>query len=863
MPSKYSSNGHYYELNSFPSSFYVGIGENTTNQWQEATSISSASYYRGLQGYLATITDSGENDFVASVVGEDVAYLGASDASSQGSFKWVTGPEAGLALSYSNWYPGEPSNSRFGTEPSLSAEDAITISNDSKWLGRWWDSPAYYGEILGTNNRKFVTEYGGLTPTYSVSSSADSVNEGGSLTFTIDTTNVEWGTSLAYSISGMSTTDLSSGVLSGTANVVKNGNNGRATVSISLAEDSVTEGSETLTFSVQDRLSSVSVNDTSTGSVTEAMTSAAPTFTISTTTSSVDEGSQVSFEVSTTNVAEGTALTYVISGISDVDLDEDALTGSILVSSDGKAQKSFSIANDLLTEGSETLTFEIKDQSASVVINDTSLTSDRNTNLNLNTTYEFTSDRYYYDSWTSNYQEINSLVFSPGIHMLTWHWLTLKKNNTDINYSFNLDPSLNTADYSSASDWISSHQPLSASYYDTVHGMLDYVDSITGLNHVYTENHNEADLFFLFGTDTTQNSWGAYANGNEISRQQELNYDDNYWYFTNIDYEKYIVLNQESFSIETPPAPHQWRFQTILHEIGHVLGLNHPHEDMILDSSLDNTDITVMSYKKMHPHKTEFQPLDIQALHFLYGGDGVGGTYGVLGKEPDIDSNPSESYLVYAGLEDLYALDAADFVKERETKMELTLNTQNQSFLATSQKTKLDVSGSKESYTIEKVGSAWQISGSDIGTDTLSGFKRLEFSDGTLAIDIDAGDTAGQAYRLYQAAFARTPDMPGVAYHMNDMEGNGLALENVANNFIASPEFKTKYGENPSDDVFIDLLYQNVLGRSADADGLAFYTNHFTAGTMTRAAALIGFAESPENVSLVAPQIEDGIWLAS
>ena len=80
---------------------------------------------------------------------------------------------------------------------------------------------------------------------------------------------------------------------------------------------------------------------------------------------------------------------------------------------------------------------------------------------------------------------------------------------------------------------------------------------------------------------------------------------------------------------------------------------------------------------------------------------------------------------------------------------------------------------------------------------------------------------------------------------------------------MASPEFTTKYGANPSDDVFIDLLYQNVLGRSADDDGLAFYKNHFNEGTMTRAAALIGFAESPENVTLVAPQIEDGIWLAS
>ena len=157
----------------------------------------------------------------------------------------------------------------------------------------------------------------------------------------------------------------------------------------------------------------------------------------------------------------------------------------------------------------------------------------------------------------------------------------------------------------------------------------------------------------------------------------------------------------------------------------------------------------------------------------------------------------------------------------------------------------------------------WTISGTDIGSDTLTGFKRIEFNDGVLALDIDAGDTAGQAYRLYQAAFARTPDMPGVSYHMNDMESNGLVLENIANNFIASPEFKTKYGDSPSDDEFIDLLYQNVLGRSADDDGLAYYTNHFNEGTMTRAAALIGFAESPENVTLVAPQIEDGIWLAS
>ena len=173
----------------------------------------------------------------------------------------------------------------------------------------------------------------------------------------------------------------------------------------------------------------------------------------------------------------------------------------------------------------------------------------------------------------------------------------------------------------------------------------------------------------------------------------------------------------------------------------------------------------------------------------------------------------------------------------------------------------------KSNYTITKANDVTYVTKntgySSTDFDSLISIERLVFTDGTLALDIYAGNTAGQAYRLYQAAFARTPDMPGVSYHMNDMEGNGLALTNVANNFMASPEFTNKYGANTSDDDFINLLYQNVLGRSADSEGLAYYQNHFTAGTMTRAAALIGFAESPENIASVASQIEDGIWLAS
>jgi hypothetical protein len=139
--------------------------------------------------------------------------------------------------------------------------------------------------------------------------------------------------------------------------------------------------------------------------------------------------------------------------------------------------------------------------------------------------------------------------------------------------------------------------------------------------------------------------------------------------------------------------------------------------------------------------------------------------------------------------------------------------------------------------------------------------ERLQFSDGTMAIDVAAGQNAGQAYRLYQAAFARTPDMPGVKYHLNDMESNGLPLWQIASNFLASPEFSSKYGANPNDTQYINALYKNVLNRAPGGSEVAWYQNQFNTKAMDRQAALIGFSESPENVALVGSAIANGIWL--
>lgn len=70
----------------------------------------------GVDGYLATITDAPEEQFVqdafaGSRIGVGVtAWIGLSDAAQENDFQWVTGPDAGTTLTYSDWRTGEPNN---------------------------------------------------------------------------------------------------------------------------------------------------------------------------------------------------------------------------------------------------------------------------------------------------------------------------------------------------------------------------------------------------------------------------------------------------------------------------------------------------------------------------------------------------------------------------------------------------------------------------------------------------------------------------------------------------------------------------------------------------------------------------------
>ena len=61
----------------------------------------------------------------------------------------------------------------------------------------------------------------------------------------------------------------------------------------------------------------------------------------------------------------------------------------------------------------------------------------------------------------------------------------------------------------------------------------------------------------------------------------------------------------------------------------------------------------------------------------------------------------------------------------------------------------------------------------------------------------------------------------------------------------SSSEFIDRYG-SLSNSQYVDLVYQNVLGRAPDSSGRKHWVDGLTAGRNSRGGVMIGFSESPE-----------------
>jgi Domain of unknown function (DUF4214) len=116
--------------------------------------------------------------------------------------------------------------------------------------------------------------------------------------------------------------------------------------------------------------------------------------------------------------------------------------------------------------------------------------------------------------------------------------------------------------------------------------------------------------------------------------------------------------------------------------------------------------------------------------------------------------------------------------------------------------------------------------------------------DSGLSAEVAASARTARTWRLYQAYFLRQPDPGGLDYWLGQSRA-GLSLQAMAFNFERSTEFQLRYG-SLDNGAFVNLVYANVMCRTPDSDGLAYWLNLLNQGAIGRGELMVLFSESAE-----------------
>jgi len=114
---------------------------------------------------------------------------------------------------------------------------------------------------------------------------------------------------------------------------------------------------------------------------------------------------------------------------------------------------------------------------------------------------------------------------------------------------------------------------------------------------------------------------------------------------------------------------------------------------------------------------------------------------------------------------------------------------------------------------------------------------------------VDSEQANAFVERLYDTALDRTGDATGVEYWVNALVNGEKTGSEVAYGFLFSNEFIINHGSSYEE--YVKTLYEAILGREADADGLAYWVDALNNG-MTTEEAFDGFVASAEFADLCA-----------
>lgn len=126
------------------------------------------------------------------------------------------------------------------------------------------------------------------------------------------------------------------------------------------------------------------------------------------------------------------------------------------------------------------------------------------------------------------------------------------------------------------------------------------------------------------------------------------------------------------------------------------------------------------------------------------------------------------------------------------------------------------------------------------GTDALSEIEFLSFGDAAdfnLATQVGIASLSAEEIatfvELYIAYFNRAPDAEGLNF-WGSAFANGFSLESIATLFLDQAETRAAYPDSLSNLDFATQVYNNMLGRTPDQDGLDFWADALDSGGVTR-----------------------------
>ena len=632
----------------------------------------------------------------------------------------------------------------------------------------------------------------------------------------------------------------------------------------------------------------------------------------------INEGAALVTRVTTTNVASGTTLYYSLSGsgITATDFSSGALTGSGIVGSDGTFTFTNTLANDLTTEGTETLNIKLfSDSARSMQVGSTASVSIADT------------------SKAVLYIEINKVANHPEI---PWWWHNMNENASTVegtqefnvvHYECRNAINVNTTllkvgnittvvmDSGNSSVWGADSLDENVEGFSVISGNGDdqvtiklgtdrgesnfshlelrlfsgrdsvYIDRISLLDNAVTGGsfidggdgidtvtiNDTYDNYKLYSSNPIdRNRWElgenrVYRNRFLSSYNSGFTFPDNlrfsdqpaYPQISLFDIEKIIFLDREVLLEKTSPTYTLTPSATSINE--------------------GSTLITTVATTNVASGTTLYYSLSgsgITATDFSAGsltGSGTVSSNGsfsfshTLANDLTTEATETLNIKLFSDASRLQQVGSTASVSIADTSTTLgtptarTVDNLYAKALIAGPLVQTNITGIQINYQFYNIGSGrYGIRQKESAKiDEITGLASISISGTTISISQDIQGVFdqvtgmetqdAQAFRIYNAAFARFPDSSGLRYWINEYKSGISNYRTIAQSFINSNEFALRYGANNSNEEFINNMYKNVLGRLPDASGLAYWVGNLNSGADSRVNVLGGFSESAEN----------------